>query len=590
MKLVSSPSSQPFKMRLFSFLLFLCVSIVCLSQTPKPHHCASPYWDSLQLANNPNYAKARQQYETKLPSYISRIKKDASNDKIYQLPVVIHIVHNNANNTIGGSNNSNISDEQILSQITVLNEDFRRVNEDATNTSPIFQSVAADTEIDFCLASADPQGHYTTVITRHYSQDLPFNPKSSSDNDKLKSIGYWPADQYMNIWVTILQNDILGYATFPSDVNINGLENYYTPLENDGVVIDHRVFGKQTGTANQNGYNRGRTTTHEVGHWLGLFHIWGDADNCSATDYCKDTPNQFSSSSGCLNNAISCTTRDMTENYMDYSFDKCMNIFTIDQKDRMRSAIMLSPRRKKLLSSLGCCSISKTTNLPFLEDFESTFDTSNIWTSTDFSIVSDPAIDNYSIALTSLANNNDTALLITPLMDLTELTSPFISFQTYPSNTSTKLRISYSLTCTERWATLTEYNSLILNQWNSINLDLNSIKSLKAVRLRFEYITAELSSLKLDNINIHNENKEAQVFIYPNPSNSYFQLAFNHVGVQSKTVEVYSTLGVPIAKFNLEKSYSSIHQIDFSNFSSGVYLLKIFIGNEVSTQRVTLSK
>ena len=577
-------------MRFFLSVIFLLTTYFGLGQTIPSRHCASHYWDSLQLANNPAYAKARSQFEKKLSSYILRKKKSGSTDQVYQIPVVVHIVHDNTNGTIGGKGNSNISDEQILSQIQVLNEDFRRTNADTSNTSSIFKPVAADTEIEFCLASVNPNGNFTTGITRYFSDDLPYNPNSLVDNKKLKSIDYWPADQYMNIWVSTLQNDILGYATFPSDVNIGGLTNYYTPLENDGIVIDYRVFGKKIGTANENGYDLGRTATHEVGHWFGLFHIWGDADNCSATDYCTDTPNQFTSSSGCPNEAFSCTTRDMTENYMDYSFDRCMNIFTIDQKSRMRSAIELSARRTSLLNSLGCCSISKTTDLPFLEDFENTFDTTNLWTATDFMIVSSPAIENFSFAFTPADNTTDTSFLITPLIDLTQLSSPFISFQAYKSNNPQKLRITYSLTCTEKWNTLAEYTSLHSEQWNSMNLDLNSIKTLKAVRLRFEYITSETLPFYLDNINIHQENKELEVIIYPNPSTTQFQLDFRHQGIQNKTIELYSFLGVPLATFYLGESYSSIHEIDFSNFASGLYILKIYVADEVSTQRVTLSK
>lgn len=571
-----------------SLLCFLTTSLFC--QVEKPRHCASHYWDSLTLAQSSEYAEARQSFEKKLSSYIKNKKKSGTNTTVYQIPVVVHVIHDNSSNTIGGFSNSNISDAQIYSQIEVLNEDFRRTNTDASQTSTEFLSIASDTEIDFCLATIDPNGNVSNGITRHFSSSLPFNPNNTSDNKELKSFGYWPADQYLNIWVSELSEDILGYATFPSDVSIDGLGGYFTDLTNDGVVLDYRAFGR-TGSLLTN-YNLGRTGTHEVGHWLGLFHTWGDEDNCFATDYCDDTPNQFTSSSGCPNSPFSCNSRDMSENYMDYSYDRCLNAFTADQKDRMRAVIENSPRRNALLNSLGCCTIDKTTNLPFTEDFETGFDTTDLWSvsTTNFALTNSPSVDDFSLAVQVTTPYPDTFSLTTPLIDLTELNTPYLSFLCLSNDANAHLQVSFSLACTQQWTPLINYDSFISNEWNSKNFDLNSIKNSSAVRLRFEYINSNNSPFYLDDINIHDENKKLQTYIYPNPSTAIFNINLRYEQDQAATIKVYSTLGNCVAQFEFEKSFSSTKQVDLSSLPSGLYLFKITVGEDTEIQKVTLTK
>ncbi|UXP31440.1 choice-of-anchor J domain-containing protein [Reichenbachiella agarivorans] len=267
-------------------------------------------------------------------------------DLVYTIPVVVHVVHQGE--SIGTA--SNIPDEQIISQIQTMNEDFRRTNEDANDTPLDFLPFAADTRIEFKLAVRDPEGLPTNGINRvRGSRD----DYSINQLDDLAHESYWDANQYFNIWVSDLSNDYIGYAQFPLS-NLVGLNiEQSNDALTDGVFIDYQYFG--TGY-NTDDFSRGRTVTHEVGHWLGLRHIWGDASNCSADDYCDDTPLQQSSTNpnmDCSEASISfsCTTTDMTQNYMDYTADKCMNLFTLDQKERMRTVIENSPRRTVLLTS-----------------------------------------------------------------------------------------------------------------------------------------------------------------------------------------------------------------------------------------------
>ena len=273
-------------------------------------------------------------------------------DVIYRIPVVVHVIHNTANGAVGGANNSNISDAQILSQIRVLNEDYRKIagTPGGASTNPL----AVDTGIEFFLATQDPDGKPTTGITRHY-----YSAKPSFDlfNDLflLSNIVYWPSNQYLNIWVVNISNrGYLGYGQFPSAADtLKGLGT--TDALIDGFVVDHRYFGSQTGTVSSSLYCCGQTATHEIGHWLGLFHPNGDS-RCG-DDYVADTPQieTLNQTDRCDPVYSTCVTgqrtRNLIEDYMDYSPDQCMNIFTGGQRDRMRAVLQLSPRRRQLIQS-----------------------------------------------------------------------------------------------------------------------------------------------------------------------------------------------------------------------------------------------
>jgi hypothetical protein len=271
-----------------------------------------------------------------------------TNEEVIIIPVVVHVIHANESEIIGGRNNGNISDEQILSQIKVLNNDFRRLpNTLGFNTNP----VGADMEVNFTLAQTTPDGLPTNGIVRKY------NPKKSydvfSDNDLLSSLSYWDSERYLNIWVTALTNNYIGYAEFPTG-DFNGLDFDETNAATDGVIIDHTVFGKRTGTASFGSYSYGRTTTHEIGHWFGLIHTWGDA--FCGTDYCEDTPSVSgpNNTNLCVAQPSRCdrvSRLPMIENYLDYTPDSCMNIFTQDQKGRMRTILEISKRRNRLVKA-----------------------------------------------------------------------------------------------------------------------------------------------------------------------------------------------------------------------------------------------
>ncbi len=260
---------------------------------------------------------------------------------VVTIPVVVHIIHNGE--SLG--NGANIPTEQVLSQIEILNADYRRANADASETFPEFVSEAADTEINFQLAVRDPEGLPTTGIIRLEGNRPSY---SLTSGQLLSDLSYWPAEDYLNIWVTNLGAGLLGYAQFPVS-NLEGLDvDRVSNAKTDGAVIDYEYFGKGF---NADDFSQGRTATHEIGHYLGLRHIWGDG-GCGATDYCDDTPDQLRSTSGCPPSPEeSCGTLDMAQNFMDYTDDICMNLFTNCQRERMHVILENSPRRVSLSNS-----------------------------------------------------------------------------------------------------------------------------------------------------------------------------------------------------------------------------------------------
>ncbi|MBL6646048.1 MAG: zinc metalloprotease, partial [Flavobacteriales bacterium] len=276
------------------------------------------------------YSSAQERIEEHTAEWAPMVaqQRAANQNAVVTIPVVFHVVYRTAE--------ENISDAQIQTQLDVLNADFRRLNADADNV----WSQAADTEIEFCLASFDPDGNSTTGILR-----VPTTVNGFGTNDAVKFSSQggsdaWPYTDYLNFWVCNIGGGILGYAQFPGG-----------SAATDGIVNGYQYTGT-IGTATPP-FDLGRTATHEVGHWLNLRHIWGDG-NCNVDDFVSDTPTSDAPNYGCALGHVSCNTTDMVQNYMDYSDDACMNLFTQGQTDRMLALFQPGGFRESLLTSNGC--------------------------------------------------------------------------------------------------------------------------------------------------------------------------------------------------------------------------------------------
>ncbi|MBA4853389.1 M43 family zinc metalloprotease [Emticicia sp. BO119] len=334
------------KILYISLLILICQEVLA----QKKNFCANAAIDSIRLRQEPSTGIKKIRFEQALENLklnsSTKSRLSVADDEIIRIPVVVHVIHNQQSGAIAGTN---IPDEQIFSQVKVLNEDYRRKEGSmGFNNNPI----GADTQIEFFLASKDPDGNPTTGITRHYNSTSSYSLINDNDRQKLSNIVYWDSNKYLNIWVTAYREPYIGYAEFPYAETVDGLEDEI-PESMDGAFIDYRVFGKKTGTNTEGLYSFGRTATHEIGHWLGLIHTWGD-EYCG-TDYVQDTPPTSGSNSTafCKDTYSSCNgtrTRNLIEDYMDYSPDSCMNIFTEGQKQRIRAVLELSQRRKRVVN------------------------------------------------------------------------------------------------------------------------------------------------------------------------------------------------------------------------------------------------
>ncbi|GAB4147389.1 MAG: hypothetical protein Fur0041_21410 [Bacteroidia bacterium] len=314
-------------------------------QTMKVRNCGTMEHLEMLKQQDPTLEVRMQQNEAWTQNWIEN-NYNPSQRVVYTIPVVFHVVYQNAT--------ENISNQRLLDQLQVLNDDYRKLNTDASNVPAAWQNIAADCEVNFCLATQDPQGNPTTGITRTSTTVSTFNTNDAVKYTAQGGKDAWDRTKYLNIWVCDLGTSLLGYAQFPGG-----------PAATDGVVLNYRYTGT---TGSQAPFNLGRTATHEVGHWLNLYHIWGDDGSaCSGSDQVSDTPNQAGASSGCFTvgqvRTDACTGSApgiMWQNYMDYTDDACMYMFTAGQKARIQAC--LAGTRNSLASSPGCNPTSSVPN------------------------------------------------------------------------------------------------------------------------------------------------------------------------------------------------------------------------------------
>lgn len=339
------------------FLGSVALSMSAVAQNVTTQRCATVEYMNYRESKQPGYIQST--VDVFNAAKASKSGNIAKSDEMYTIPVVVHVVYNTAN--------QNLHDSVIHDQIRILNEDFNRLNADSVNMRAVFQPYVGSGNIQFKLAELDPNGNPTSGITRtqttvgSFMDAMGFFTGDMSSMEKVKStadggMNPWNQSRYLNIWICNMAVSfggseipmLMGYATPP-----DGLSNWPAGSVqglSDGVVIQYQAFGSNNpnplDVQGQSFVVKGRTVTHEVGHYLGLRHIWGDGD-CTQDDGISDTPNANAQSdqdcnttkNTCVDNIGGVDLPDMVENYMDYSAEDCQNSFTVQQMDLIRAVL-----------------------------------------------------------------------------------------------------------------------------------------------------------------------------------------------------------------------------------------------------------
>ncbi len=319
-------------------LILLQIVLIGTLTAQNQRTCGSATLLDQQIAADPQMAVSRAAIEVHTAAQNKKTRIQVT------IPVVFHVLYNNAS--------QNISDAQCIGQLNQLNLDFARLNTDASNTPAPFAALCSNTDIQFCLAQRDPQGNPTTGILHIPTTVNGFNIGTAMKFTASGGSDAWPTGDYLNIWVCDLGGGLLGFAQFPG-----GAAN------TDGVVAGTPTIGSMLMPGTSAQYGLGRTVTHEVGHWLNLYHIWGDDGGaCTGSDLVGDTPNSEDAYYGCptyplLDACATVAPGAMFMNYMDYVDDNCMNAFTDGQEARMQALFAAGGARASLLNSQGCMPI-----------------------------------------------------------------------------------------------------------------------------------------------------------------------------------------------------------------------------------------
>jgi hypothetical protein len=577
-----------------------------------------------------------QQWESRFQEAIQEILKSSSNNKtqaqVYTIPVIIHVVH--GGQSVGTY--PNLAQGQLNSQIQVLNNDFGGIGFNSGNypqnaflTFAASQSISpanldafgriqiANCNVQFCLATKDTLGNILAepgierinYVNKGWTNPASFNTNTSLQNyvnATIKPQSIWNVSKYLNIWVTDVGSNatLLGYATFPPLTNLAGFPNgFFGTSTTDGFWCLARAFGSQAifpnGTYMQ-GYTRGRTSTHEIGHYLGLRHTWGDA-TC-ATDYCTDTPpnkaSNFGSPSYPLNatGTNSCAGADngsMFMNFMDYTDDPAKYMFTTDQATRIQAAMASSPYRK-FLGTHNLCSVASVAavsqfslpatvcgnaSLTLVNSSIGTPVPNYTWTSTGgatfnpnnnsvIASINFPGPGTYTITLAAgngtvssttktitvyptppLVLNTPTLVCLNDLVTITASggnTYAWLPFFTLGTSVSYTASVDQSFTCTAT--------------------DTHGCKSIDSVTI---YVTECLGVDKIKTNPNH-------ISLYPNPSaDKLFVKLFTDKGMDV-TIEIYDASGRMLfntpANFGKDKTEMPL---DVAGFAKGIYLVKI---------------
>jgi hypothetical protein len=555
---------------------------------------------------------------------VQSITQQSKRSKVLYVPVVFHIMHN------GGT--ENISQAQIMNQMRIINEDFRKVaGTNGFSNDPL----AVDMEIEFRLAQYDPNGNKHDGINRVR------NVNTVNASDFIKSLSYWDARRYLNVWVVNsiqasagTQGTILGYAQFPTMLS-------FSP-NTDGIVIR----ADQVGTIGIGSPSQaGRTLTHEIGHWLNLFHPFQGGcgssvittTNCGSTgDQVCDTPPVREANFGCNTNANSCSNdvpdlNDLIRNYMDYSNGTCMNMFTIGQKTRVNASLRLrtgifgaEPNFNQNISYAGINATdgsyipvpASAIKAPYFYSFEAPSLVIDGWRLNNFNnpdngfAVRNNAAFGGERSISMLNFNNPNALINgrdgfqTPEIDLTTVSNPHLEFyyayaqRSDANNDLLAINISNTFGMQEnlifnqagpQMATAPVTSSSFIptrSEWRKVSINLNQFKEFNNARFRFEFTNRRGNNIYFDNIAITDGpttslteafKSAIQFELYPNPAKENIHMHFTLNQSTHLQITIRDILGKEVISIANEQFGATNHQITVqtNNLKSGMYFVEV---------------
>ncbi|HPQ08276.1 MAG TPA: M43 family zinc metalloprotease [Bacteroidia bacterium] len=522
------------------------------------------------------------EWELQFQKLIEQYVKDHSeltNGKVYAnytIPVIFHIIH-------GGQairTYPNLAPEQVYSQIQVLNADYAGIGYNVnTYPSNAFVNYAvslpsankdslgrvkiANTGIQFCLATKDPNGNTLSepgIDRIDYTTKGWTNPASFTDqfsfmtyiNSTIKPQSIWDPTRYFNVWVTDENSSVglLGFATFPAGTGLPGLSGTGTSTT-DGVWIWAKACGSNLLYPSGNyisPYNKGRTLSHEAGHWLGLRHIWGDG-TC-ATDYCNDTPPAQADNSGCPSYPFHVGTcsgnspdGEMFMNFMDYTDDACMYMFTVDQNTRMQTAMTNGTYRKDLTTSAStlCASYSSA--------------------SACFSL------DSTTVCTGTQINLNNCSLGSPP---------PNYTWTAVPPGGVVFTPNKYVINPTVKFTNAGTYtlNLIVTNDNNMTSSTYTTV------------ITAISCPTGIENFSQISNN----IIISPNPSDGLFVITTNFDSKQNLKFEITNLLGQIVYQGEYQNVLNDKLKLNISMLENGIYFFKLTNGSEKVVKRIIINK
>lgn len=597
--------------------LVLMLGIFALQGTmAQQRSCYAYDYHNEQLEKDPGYAQRMRDLESFTSDFVRNYKQDpaAKAVDVITIPVVVKVIWRTAA--------ENISDAQIRSQIDVLNADFRKLNADIGSVIPEFAGITSDFELEFCLATVDPNGNPTTGIERRQTTRTSWGTDNQMKFASQGGIDAWPRDKYLNMWVCVLSGGILGYATFPG-----GAANV------DGVVTTTTAFGT-TGNVTAP-FNKGRTTTHEVGHWLNLRHIWGDDGTaCTGSDQVNDTPNQAGPTYGCNTTKATCGSRDNTQNYMDYSDDACMMMFTEGQKARARALFAPGGARAAIRNSNGCGAPAPTCNAPTGVTISNIANTSaglsftaatnatsyrierqtvgtTTWTvvattsSTAANLSGLSACTDYNIRVISICSTGESQPSATASFKTTGCTAPACAV---PTGLKATRRTSNSVTIS--WTAVSGASSYNVRQrvlggtnWNQVNTTATSrvftgLNTSRQYEYQVQAVCGSATSAWSASVTYNPRTggaaresgiNEYSLQVFPNPAKGILNLSYSGESVQNAVIILMDVSGRVVLSERRAIMDGAPLQLDISGITPGLYFVQLQgVAEEMPVQRVII--